>query len=84
MIEQIFANLVSLAVLMTISAFFFKRWMDKVDTTLKEVCTSVDSKVSKTDCKDRMLTEDVGNQEVWSWLKYHTHTAEGEVIVPKR
>ena len=84
MIEQILANLVSLAVLLAISGFFFKRWMDRVDSTLKEVCASVDSKVSKTDCKDRMFSEDEGDKEIWAWLKYHTHTANGEVIVPKR
>lgn len=84
MVEQIVANILSLALVLAVSAFLFKRWMDRVDNTLKTVCESMETKVNKIDCKDRMRQEDSGSKEIWDWLKYHEHTESGAVIVPRR
>ena len=84
MMEQIFTNIVSLAVLLAVLGFFIKRWMDNLENQIKAVCNEVDGKLDKSECKDFRANEQMESVEVWNWLKYHGHSPDGAVIVPKR
>lgn len=83
-LEQVFANLISLAVLLAVLGFFIKRWMDNLERKIEIVCTDLDGKLDKSDCKDFRANEQMEFVEIWNWLKYHGHSADGAVVVPKR
>ncbi len=84
MTEQIIANLASMIILLAILGFFIKRWMDNLEKKVDSLCNDMHTKVDKSYCEIRKIDESGTFREIWNWLKYHTHTSEGYVIVPKR
>ncbi len=88
MIEQIATTFFTVAVLMSLLGFFIKRWMDnierKIDVQGGIIGGIKEDKLDKTECSRNQVKEEKENHEIWVWLKYHNHTADGHVIVPAK